>query len=72
MGAPNLYKKPRFTGDCEDLKECVHDCEDGKQASNFEMNIKKLSIYAATKYDTGAVIMTMIDEMTDSEMNRPI
>jgi hypothetical protein len=36
------------------------------------MNIKKLSIYAATKYDMGAVIMTMIDKMTKSEMNRPI
>jgi hypothetical protein len=72
MGGSNPYKKPRFTGDCDDLKECVFDCEDGKQASNFEMNIKKLSIYAATKYDMGAVIMTMIDKMTKSEMNRPI
>jgi hypothetical protein len=69
MGGSNLYKKPRFTGDCDDLKECVFDCKDGKQASNFKMKIKKLSIYAATKYDMGAVIMTMIDKMTKSEMN---
>jgi hypothetical protein len=57
MRASNPYKKPRFTGDCVDLKECIIDCEDGKQASNFEINIKKLSIYAATKYGMGAVII---------------
>ena len=71
-GGNNPFEKPRFTGDCEDLRECTFDYENGKQASNFEMNIKKLSIYAATKYDMGAMIMTMIDEMSDSEMNRPI
>jgi hypothetical protein len=35
------------------------------------MNIKKLSIYAATKYDMGAVIMIMIDNMTESKMSKP-
>jgi hypothetical protein len=45
----NPFKKPKFTGDCEDLKECVFDCEDERQASIFEANMKKLSIYAATK-----------------------
>jgi hypothetical protein len=54
------------------LKECVIDCEDDKQAKVFEVNIKKLSTYAATTYDMGAIIMTMIDEMTEPEIMKPI
>jgi hypothetical protein len=53
------------------LKECVFNCEDEKQANVFEVNIKKLSTYAATKYEMGAIIMTMIDELTDPKMMRP-
>ena len=49
-GGNNPFKKPIFTGDCEDLKECTLDCEDEKQANVFEANMKKLSTYAATKY----------------------
>jgi hypothetical protein len=70
-GGNNPFKKPRFTGDCEDLKECVFNCEDEKQANAFETNIKKLSTYAATKYDMGAIIRTMIDKLTDPKMMRP-
>ena len=66
-GGNNPFKKPKFTGDCEDIKECVFDCEDERQANIFENNIKKLSAYAATKYDMGAMIMIMIDEMTRTE-----
>jgi hypothetical protein len=47
-GGSNPFKKQKFTGDCEGLKECVFDCEDERQASVFEVNMKKLSIYAAT------------------------
>jgi hypothetical protein len=65
------YKKPRFTGDCDELKECVFDCEDDKQAGMFDLNIKKLSVYAATTYDMGAVMMTMIDELIDHEIKKP-
>jgi hypothetical protein len=36
------------------------------------MNIKKLSIYAATKYDMGELIMTMVNDITESEMNQTI
>ena len=71
-GGNNPFKKPKFTGDCEDLKECVFDCEDERQANIFENNIKKLSTYAATKYDMGAMIMIMIDEMTRTELMKPI
>ena len=51
MGGSNPYKKLRFTGDFDDFKERFFYCEDGKQASNFDMNIKKLFISLATKYD---------------------
>ena len=57
------YKKPRFYGECEELKECLFDCKDSKQAGMFDANMKKLSIYAGTKYDMGSDIMTIIDEM---------
>jgi hypothetical protein len=40
LGGNNPFKKPRLTGDCEDLQECVFDCEDEKQANAFETNIK--------------------------------
>jgi hypothetical protein len=43
-GGNNPFKKPKFTGDCEDLKECVFDCEDERQRSVFEVNMKKLSM----------------------------
>jgi hypothetical protein len=48
METSNPYKKQRFTGDRGDLKGYIFNYEDGKQTSNFEMNIKKLSIYVAT------------------------
>jgi hypothetical protein len=54
------------------LKEYVFDFEDERQASVFEVNMKKLSIYAAMKYDMDAIIMTMIYEMTKSEIIKPI
>jgi hypothetical protein len=34
----NPYKKPRFTEECEDLKECIFDCKGDKQGGTFEMN----------------------------------
>jgi hypothetical protein len=60
----NPYKKPRFTGGYVDLKECIFDCKGDKQGGTFEMNLKKLSIYAGSKYNTGSDIMTMIDRLT--------
>jgi hypothetical protein len=44
MGGINPYRKPRFVGECEDLKDCVFDCEDNRQAGVFEVNMKKLAI----------------------------
>ena len=71
MGGFNSYRKPRFVGECEDLKDCIFDCEDNKQAGAFEVNMKKLAIYAGTKYDMGAEIMTMIDEMIEVNIKKP-
>jgi hypothetical protein len=59
------FKKQKFTGECEDLKDCVFDCEDEKQESVFGANLKKLSIFAATKYEMGATIMMMVDELSE-------
>jgi hypothetical protein len=39
-GGNNTYKKPRFVGECDELKECIFDCEDSKQAGMFNANIK--------------------------------
>ena len=65
------YKMPRFTDKCDELKECIFDCEDSKQAGMFGTNIKKLSIYAGTKYDIGSEIMTMIDELIEVQIKKP-
>jgi hypothetical protein len=70
-GSINPYKKPKFIGECEDLKEYIFDCEGGKQAGKFETDLKKLVIYAGTKYDTGSEIMTMIDELVPVRMKKP-
>ena len=63
--------KVKFTGECEGLKECVFDCSDGRQARNFDKNTKRLSIYAAGKYERGAEITTLIDELVEVEINKP-
>jgi hypothetical protein len=70
-GGNNPYKKPRFVGECDELKECIFDCEDSKQAGMFDANIKKLSIYAGTKYDMGSEIMTMIDDLIEVQVKKP-
>jgi hypothetical protein len=65
------YRKPRFTGECENLKECVFDYEGDKQGGVFEANLKKLSIYAGATFDTGSEIMTMIDGLTPVSIKKP-
>jgi hypothetical protein len=71
MGSINPYKKPNFTGKCEELKDCIFDCEGDKLGGTFEANLKKLVIYAGTKYDIGSKIMTMIDELVPVSMKNP-
>jgi hypothetical protein len=39
-GGNYRFRKQKFTGECEDLKDCVFDCEDEKQASVFGANFK--------------------------------
>jgi hypothetical protein len=70
-GGFNPYKKPKFTGECDDLKEFIFDCEGGKQGITFDANLKKLSIYAGAKYDTGSEIMTLIDNLTPVSVKKP-
>jgi hypothetical protein len=53
------------------LKDCIFDCEDDKQAEIFDLNIKKLSVYAATTYNMGAIMMTMVDERINPEIKKP-
>ena len=55
----------------EGLKDCAFDCSDGKQARNFNKNLKRLSIYAAGKYERGAEITTLIDELVEVEISKP-
>jgi hypothetical protein len=71
MGGINPYRKPRLVGECEDLKDFEFDCEDNWQAGVFEVNMKKLAIYAGTKYDMGSEIMTMIDDMVEVNIKKP-
>ena len=67
----SFTNKLRFTGECEGLRDCVFDCSDGKQARNFDKNMKRLSIYAAGKYERGAEITTLIDELVEVEISKP-
>jgi hypothetical protein len=39
-GSMNPYKKPKFAGECEELKECIFDCEGDTQGGTFEANLK--------------------------------
>jgi hypothetical protein len=71
MGGNNPYKKAKFIGECEELKDCIFDFEGDKQGETFEANLKKISIYAGTKYDTGSDIMTTIDEMSPVTIKKP-
>jgi hypothetical protein len=65
------FRKQKFTGECEDVKDCVFDCEDEKQASVFVANFEKLSIFAATKYEMGATIMTIVEELSKWKLTKP-
>ena len=67
----SFSNKMRFTGECKGLKDCVFDCSDGKQARNFDKNTKRLSIYAAGKYERGAEITTLIEELVEVEISKP-
>jgi len=72
QGRNTLFSnKVKFTGECEGLKDCIFDCSDARQARNFEKNMKRLSIYAAGKYERGAEITTLIDELVEVEVAKP-
>jgi hypothetical protein len=36
----NPYKKFKFTGDCDEYKECIIDCEDGKREMYLKVTLK--------------------------------
>jgi len=65
----SFSNKVRFTGERKGLKDCVFDCSNGKQARNFDKNMKRLSIYAAEKYERGADITTPIKELVKVEIS---
>ena len=64
-------RKRRIVGECKDLKHCIFDCKDNSQAGAFEINMKKLTIYAGMKYDIGAEVMTMIHKMIEVNIKKP-
>ena len=67
----NIAAKGKFIGECEALKDCIFDCSDGKQARFFDSSMKKLSIYVGSKYDMGAELSVLIDNMTEVEIAEP-
>ena len=67
VGNVNPYKRLKVTSKCEELKECIFDIVRGWLV---EANLKKLAIYARTKYDTGSEVMTMIDELVSVSMKK--
>jgi hypothetical protein len=42
-----------------------------KNKQVFLVQIKKLSIFAATKYEMGATIMTMVDKLSEWKLTKP-
>ena len=44
MGGINQDRKPRCVGECKDLKDCIFDCKDNRQAGAFEVNMKILTM----------------------------
>jgi hypothetical protein len=67
----NIAAKGKFIGECEALKDCIFDCSDGKQARFFDSSMKKLSIYVGSKYDMGAELSVLIDDMMEVEIAEP-
>jgi hypothetical protein len=64
--------RTKFIGECEALKDCVFDCSDGRQAGLFEANMKKISIYVGSKYDMGADISVLVDDLVEVKVTKPV
>jgi hypothetical protein len=54
------------------LKNCVFDCSDGRQAGLFNTNMKKISIYVRSKYDMGAEISVLVDDLIEVKVEKPV
>jgi hypothetical protein len=63
--------KAKFTGDCEDLAECIFGCEDSKQSGNFEGTIDHLANYVGSKYEHGGEIRNLIENLTPFFLVQP-
>jgi hypothetical protein len=68
---PHPPSKVKFTGDCDDLVDCIFDCEDSKQSGNFEATIDHLANYVGSKYEHGGEIRNLIKNLTAIVIPQP-
>jgi hypothetical protein len=55
--------KSKFEGSCEELANCIFDCEDSKQSGSFEATMDLLANYVGAKYEHGGEIRNLIKNL---------
>lgn len=66
------YFRTKCVGECESLKECVFDCFNGRQAGLFDANMKIISIYFGSKYEMGADVTVLVDDLVEVKIEKPV
>jgi hypothetical protein len=68
----SAFFKPKFTGDCDALRECIFDCSESKQGGAFQANMKKLSIFVGSTYKMGSYISVLLDSLIEVLIPLPV
>ncbi len=75
-GARRAFKKPvvqqlKFEGKCTELKGCIYDCTDSKQADVFTKTTKEIANYVGTNYKYGNDIKLAISTLKVPTFTEP-
>ena len=68
----SAFFKPKFTGECDALRECIFDCNESKQGGAFQANMKKLSIFVGSTYEMGSYISVLVDSLIEVSIPLPV
>jgi hypothetical protein len=60
-----------FQGRCDDLKEHIFDCVDGRQADQYAVTMKEIAAYIGTKYTYGADIRWSLEHKKEFIIPKP-
>ncbi len=75
--ARRAFKKPivqqaKFEGKCAELKGCIYDCTDSKQADVFTKTTKEIANYVGTTYKYGNDIKLAVSTLTVPTFPEPV